>query len=235
MEEKTKIPANTKPTPHLTQPIQEYEYLSLFLEYLYLNIVEGIDYKPSNDPEVCSIIDKMLQKPIGLKSKRTVYRFKELMERGEKCGVNVIFPPIMCRHHLKKLNRSFKLGIEDITELYYYVCDMIILEYNRTRKLIPIISLINFPDIIEMYKKNPMLSCSQCKENIDTKVKDRYYITIELFGKCHQCNGILCKNCMDTHNHLSVSKNIIKIVKSMINDPNTTIKVEDVKIIDADV
>lgn len=181
------------------EPIYEYEYLKTFLEYLYLNIIDQVDYTPPKDSETFRIINKMTKRPICLKSKKVMYIVKKLVEEGKKCGVKVIYPTMMCRHHLKKINRNFNLEFSDITELFYYLCDMIILEHDKIRKLISISVLDKIPDLITEFKENPVIVCEICRKHIDEKIKERYYINKEQFGKCERCNIILCNQCMDTH------------------------------------
>ena len=69
------------------EPIYEYEYLKTFLEYLYLNIIDQVDYTPPKDSKTFRIINKMMKRPICLKSKKVMYMVKKLVEEGKTPAV----------------------------------------------------------------------------------------------------------------------------------------------------
>lgn len=176
----------------------EYLCLSSIIDYIYNKVINNSSYYDKD------IEDFLAKTNISEKAFETIFDVQIIFNICLKYDVLVKYPGIMCRYHIKQLNKKFDLKFDNMEDLYYFLCDIVILEYNGYKKLIPIKAINNHYDIVKLFKDTPQLICQDCGYKIDKKISDKYYITNSSFGVCIELHSILCEDCLLSKKHKKI-------------------------------
>lgn len=175
----------------------EYLCLSSIIDYIYNRVINKSSYYDKQ------IEDFLAKTTIHEKALKTILNVNTIFKIASDNDVICKYPGIMCRHHIKRVNKKYDLNYDNINKLYYHLCDNVILEYNGFKKLVPIKAIQNHEEIIKSFKTQPQLVCADCKYEIDKKISDKYYNTNSSFGICLGCDQLLCETCLFSKNHTS--------------------------------
>jgi hypothetical protein len=128
-----------------------------------------------------------------------IYQLKDIMKICKSKDINIKYTGILCRRHLKLVNKQFDLGYDDMSLLYIQMSVCVILEKHNIKRLVYIKCLYDFMDYIDVFTTNETLVCKTCKEKLELIRPNNKRILSKQLSLCTQCNDIFCKTCIQKH------------------------------------
>lgn len=128
-----------------------------------------------------------------------IYQLKDIHKICKSKDINVKYTGILCRRHLKLVNKHFELNYNDMSLLYIQMSVCVIIEKNNISRLIHIKCLYDSIDYIDIFTTNEILACKNCNEELELiRPKNKRILSKEL-SLCTTCNNIFCKTCIHKH------------------------------------
>lgn len=127
---------------------------------------------------------------------RLMYQLKDLINICEQKNITIHYTGIMCRRHLKKINKRFHLGYEDMKTLYVDLSEsVIIVNKQGIKKLVYIAPLHKFAHYIDIVTSNDKLTCYDCQKSLEDIVDHKHSKLNVGFCVSKDCNRVVCKSC----------------------------------------
>lgn len=174
----------------------EEECLRMVLNYQYMVIVEKKPPSFFKEDDIIANNKKLLNGLVGQKSQKSIELFNKVLEVGKQHNVIIKYPALMCNFHLRKLRKRFNIVLQDDNEYYYYVCDLVIMEYEKKKKILPLRTLSKHTDLIPMFKQKQMIYCCECNNPVDEEIKENVYKNTSPFSFCNECKDVVCGKCI---------------------------------------
>lgn len=170
-----------------------YETITFLMKHFYRTIVLEESYTLLIEEQrlLDSFIDSKLVKRICLLMKMMKY----IIKYAENLDIQIKPIAILCRHHLKKVKRDFRIYSESTLELYYSLCNKVVVKTDNADRLMSVNALYNCPETLSMIKREMRLACTTCKKLIDYQVNDHHYIIDDTYIYCEETDSFMCKDC----------------------------------------
>lgn len=170
-----------------------YEIFAFLMKYHYSKIV--LEESTTLSYEEQRLLDCFMEDKVVKKISVLMKMLRYILKYGEKFDIQIKPLSILCRHHLKKVKKTFNIDSESTLDLYYNLSSKVIIKINNIERLFSVNALYNCPETLPILKEKNTLTCIKCKNMIDYKIDDNHYIIDDTYIYCENMNSFLCKNC----------------------------------------
>lgn len=128
--------------------------------------------------------------------KNIMNKLLKILNCAKEIDLDISYCGIYCRRHLKIINSKFDLKFTDYKCMYVFLSDYCIISNNGYKKLVCIHSLYEQLYILDVFKANTSIKCSQCNLNLEKFQNEKYSLVDESFCISVLESNILCHKCI---------------------------------------